>query len=108
MSSIVFAGDVTPDKAIVHDNESFRVKWKSFNSGPSDNPVFSDRLIVTRLPEGCPGSDDEDHTVVFDSDTDGDAEDFQEAMLAAGAEGTLMQPTVGPFAAGSLPTCRNT
>src|ERR1700759_2560068 len=101
MSSIVFAGDVTPDKAIIHDNESFRVQWKSFNSGPSDKPAFSDRLIVTRLPEGCPGSDDQDHTVVFDSDTDGDAEDFQEATLAAGAEGSLMQPTIGPFVAGS-------
>jgi hypothetical protein len=101
MSSIVFGTDVTADMAIIQENESFRVQWKSFNSGPADNPAFSDRLVVTHLPEGCPGSDDQDHTVVFDSGSDGDADDFQEAALAAGAEGNLMQPTVGPFAAGS-------
>jgi hypothetical protein len=101
MSSIVFATNVTPDKAIIHETESFRVQWKSFNSGPVENPAFSDRLIVTQLPEGCPGSDDQEHTVVFDSGTDGDADDFQEAALAPGAEGNLMQPMIGPFAAGS-------
>ena len=57
--------------------------------------------MVTLQPEGCPGSDDQDHPVVYDSDKDGDPQDFLEASLKAGAEGPLMQPMVGPFAAGS-------
>jgi hypothetical protein len=100
MAGIIFASDVNADKSFIHDNESFRVQWQSVNSGPADNPAFSDRLVVTLLPEGCPGSDDQDHRVVFDSDADGDAEDFQEAALAAGAVGTVMQPTVGPLDVG--------
>jgi hypothetical protein len=101
MSDIVFATDVFPDKAIVHDNEAFRVQWQAFNAGQVDSPAFSDRLVVTFIAEGCPGSDDTDHPVVYDSDTDGDPQEFLEPPLAAGAEGNLMQPTVGPFTAGS-------
>ena len=90
MSDIIFATSVIPDKAIIHDNDAFRVQWKAFNAGPVDSPPFSDRLVVTLLAEGCPGSDNQDHPVVYDSDTDGDSQDFLEPPLAVGAEGNLM------------------
>ena len=101
MPDIVFATSVIPDKAVIHDDDAFRVQWKAFNGGLADSPAFNDRLVVTLITEGCPGSDDKDHPVVFDSDTDGDSQDFLEPPLAAGAEGNLMQPMVGPFPAGS-------
>jgi hypothetical protein len=101
MPGIVFGSDVTPDKAIIHEDEAFRVQWHAFNAGQADSPGFSDRLVVTLLAEGCPGSDAQDHPVVFDSDTDGDSQDFLEPPLAVGAEGKPMQPLAGPFAAGS-------
>jgi hypothetical protein len=85
----------------VHDDESFAVQWSAFNSGSQAAPAFRDRLVVTSIPEGCPGSDDVDHEVVFDSDADGDRADFTEDGLAPGAAGPLMQPVVGPFPAGS-------
>ena len=101
MAGIVFATSVIPDKAIIHDDEAFRVQWQAFNAGQVDSPEFDDRLVVTLIAEGCPGSDDTDHPVVYDSDTDGDPQDFHEPALAAGATGNLMQPLVGPFATGS-------
>ena len=101
MPNIVFASSVTPDKAIVHDNETFRVQWRSFNAGSVDQEPFDDRLVVHEIPEGCPGSDDQDHPIVFDSQGDGEAEDYAEAGLRPGEEGRLMEPTVGPFPVGS-------
>ncbi|TGS54601.1 hypothetical protein EN844_32465, partial [Mesorhizobium sp. M3A.F.Ca.ET.201.01.1.1] len=74
MAAVVFANPdnpITPDKAIVHDNEAFRVQWSAFNAGDADLMAFIDRLVITSIPEGCPGSDDVEHEVVFDSDTDG-------------------------------------
>ena len=101
MSNIIFASSVIPDKAIIHDDETFRVQWKAFNTGQVDSPAFTDRLVVTLIAEGCPGSDDQEHPVVYDSNVDGNAQHFLESSLAAGAEGDLMQPIVGPFPAGS-------
>jgi hypothetical protein len=92
---------IVPDRAIVHDHESFRVQWSAFNRGNQDVPAFVDRLVVSSIPEGCPGSDDVEHEVMFDSNVDGNANDFAEPDLAAGATGPLMQPSVGPFPAGS-------
>ncbi|TGQ15956.1 MULTISPECIES: hypothetical protein [unclassified Mesorhizobium] len=104
MVSVAFVNPdnpITPDKAIIHDNEAFRVQWSAFNVGASDLSAFLDRLVVTSIPEGCPGSDDVDHDVVFDSDVDGDTADYTEEDLSAGKAGALMQPSVGPFPVGS-------
>ena len=104
MADIVFANPgnpITPGRAIVHDDESFAVQWAAVNAGGQAVGSFVDRLVVTSIPEGCPGSDDVDHAVVFDSDADGDPADYTEAGIAAGKAGALMQPQVGPFAAGS-------
>jgi hypothetical protein len=101
MTKIVFATSVMPDRSIIHDDDAFRVQWKAFNAGQFNSLEFNDRLVVSLIAEGCPGSDDKEHPVVYDSDTDGDLQDFVEPPLAAGAEGTLMQPLVGPFPAGS-------
>jgi hypothetical protein len=92
---------VNPDIAIIHDNESFRVQWNAENLGPDITPEFVDRLEVIALPEGCPGSDADEHTVVYDSTVDGDPADFTEPELLPGEIGPLMEPQVGPFTAGS-------
>ncbi|MCZ7627004.1 MAG: hypothetical protein C3F12_08545 [Candidatus Methylomirabilota bacterium] len=62
-----------------------------------DSPPFTDLLVITEIPEGCPGSDDQDHPIVYHSEQDGNPEDYLERPLAARAEGSLMQPMVGPF-----------
>src|SRR5262249_26314852 len=103
MPDIVFSNPnnpIVPDRAIIHDNESFRVQWAAFNSSGQDFPAFVDRLVVFSIPEGCPGSDDVEHDVMFDSAnvTNGD---FEEPELPAGSAGPLVQPMVGPFPAGS-------
>jgi len=100
--NLVFGGtgSVIPDKAIIHDDDSFSVQWSAFNQGPTDAPAFTDLLVVTQIPEGCPGSDDQQHPVVFNSQTDGNPQDYLEGPLAKGTGGPLMQPTVGPFPAG--------
>jgi hypothetical protein len=51
-------------------------------------------LVITS-PEGCPGSDDVEHDVVFESDV-------EEPELASGTAGKLMDPSVGPFPAGFI------
>jgi hypothetical protein len=74
LTDITFANPgnaVMPDKAIIHDDDTFRVQWSSLNSSNQDVPEFADRLVVYSIPEGCPGSDDVDHDIVFDSDVDG-------------------------------------
>ena len=98
---IVFATDIIPDKAIIHNNESFQVQWAAFNASQVDSPAFTDLLVITSIPEGCPGSDDQEHPVVYNSETDGNPQDFLEQPLPAGQEGSVMQPMVGPFPAGS-------
>lgn len=73
MTDIVFANannPIVPDRAIVHDNESFRVQWSALNAGNKDVPAFVDRLVITSIPEGCPGSADQEHEVVFESDVE--------------------------------------
>jgi hypothetical protein len=98
---IVFSESPIPDKAIIHDTDTFQVQWKAFNAGQMDSTEFTDGLVITNIPEGCPGSDDQDHPVVYDSETEGNPEDFLEQELPAGAEGGLMQTMVGPFPPGS-------
>ena len=98
---IVFSVEPTPDKSIIHETDTFQVQWKAFNVGQVDSPEFADLLVITNVPEGCPGSDDLDHPIVYNSETDGNAEDFQEQELPARAEGSLMQTMVGPFPPGS-------
>lgn len=99
--NIVFATSILPDKAIIHDTDTFQVQWAAFNAGQVDSPAFSDLLVITSLSEGCPGSDDQEHPTVYNSEKDGNPQDFLEQPLAAGAEGGLIQPMVGPFPAGS-------
>ena len=101
MSVILFATSVFPDRAIIHDNESFRVQWKAFNAGAQPTSTFTDSLVVTSIPEGCPGSDDQEHPIVYDSTTDGNPQDFEEPPIPPQSEGILMEPQVGPFAPGS-------
>jgi hypothetical protein len=100
--TLVFGGtrSVFPDKAIIHDNDTFAVQWSARNQGATDAPAFTDLLVITQIPEGCPGSDDQDHPVVYNSDNDGNPQDYMEGPLAKGTEGPLMQPTAGPFPAG--------
>ncbi|MFD5555059.1 hypothetical protein ACFWIA_14635 [Streptomyces sp. NPDC127068] len=103
MTDIVFADSanpITPDKAIIHDNESFRVQWAALNVSTQDFPAFVDRLLIESIPEGCPGSDDTEHEAVFDSEVDGDANDFSEPDLLAGGTGPVLNPSVGPFPVG--------
>ncbi len=103
MPDIVFANPdnpIVPDRAIIHDNESFSVQWSAVNSSSRDFPAFRDRLVVFSIPEGCPGSDDVEHDKVFDSADAGNG-DLEEPELPAGTRGPLMQHTVGPFPAGS-------
>lgn len=99
--NIVFASDVVPNLEVIHDNDTFQVQWSAFNAGQFASGAFSDRLVITNIPEGCPGTDGQDYPVVYNSDTQGDPQDFQEQSLAPGQQGPLMQTTVGPFLAGS-------
>jgi hypothetical protein len=97
MTVIVFANEempIVPDIVIIHANEDFRVQWTARNAGDKDVEAFVDRLVVTSIPEGCPGSDSEEHEVVFDADV-------EESPLPAGAAGELVEQKVGPFPAGS-------
>jgi hypothetical protein len=101
LPEIVFANPdvaVMPSAAIIHDNETFLVQWSAFNTGQADSEAFIDNLTIYSVPD-CPGSDD-NLTAVWDSDADGDPQDFQEPPLAAQTQGPMMQPTVGPFPAG--------
>jgi hypothetical protein len=98
---IVFASSVMPGAAIIHDNETFGVQWVASNTGAADSSAFTDHLVITNIPEGCPGSDDTAHAVVFDSNQETDQSAYQEQPLAPGAIGNLMQTLVGPFPAGS-------
>ena len=104
MSAIFFGNPekpIVPSAVIIHDDESFEVQWSAVNKGNTDIDEFTDRLVITSIPEGCPGSDDADHPVVFDSDEDGEPDDYAEPALGPGEGGPLREPTVGPFAAGA-------
>jgi len=92
---------VNPDLSIIHDDESFHVQWNAVNLGPDATPEFVDRLVVRHRPEGCAGPEEQEETVVYDSDVDGDPADFAEPALLAGETGPVMAPQVGPFAVGS-------
>jgi hypothetical protein len=85
---------IVPSSVIIKDSDSFEVQWSAVNGSDADVEPFTDRLVITSIPEGCPGSDDAEHPVVFD-------ETFDEPALAPGEAGPLQNPTVGPFAAGS-------
>ncbi len=74
MTDIVFANrdnPIVPDSAIIHDNESFRLQWSALNTSDKDVAAFVGRLVITSIPEGCPGSDDREHEIVFDRDVGG-------------------------------------
>ena len=92
---------VSTDLTVIHDGESFLVQWKAQNLGPDDTADFVDHLVVAEVPEGCPGSDDGDHPVVWDSDTDGDPDDFAEAPIPNGGFGPVMEQGIGPLTVGS-------
>ena len=105
-SNIVFATDIIADvpagDGVIHDNESFQVQWTAQNTGAATSPAFTDLLVISSLPEGCPGDDSNDHPVVFNSDSNADnPQDFMEGALNPGQRGSLMQPSVGPFPAGA-------
>ncbi|MFB8240195.1 hypothetical protein ACFC58_26980 [Kitasatospora purpeofusca] len=85
---------IVPSSAIISESDAFQVQWGAVNRSDVGVEPFTDRLVITSIPEGCPGSDDADHPVVFD-------ETFDEPALAPGDSGPLQKPTVGPFAAGS-------
>jgi hypothetical protein len=105
-SNIAFASDIVANvpegDRDIHDNESFLVQWSAQNAGTSASPGFTDLLVISSIPEGCPGDDNADHPIVFNSERDADnPQDFLEGPLDPGQTGSLMQPRVGPFAAGS-------
>jgi hypothetical protein len=102
--TIVFANPehaVEPSIAIIHDNDIFQVQWTAQNIGQATTTAFTDLLVITSIPEGCPGSDDQEHPVVFSSGTDGDPSEYQEQPLGPGEAGSLMRATVGPLPVGS-------
>ena len=94
-------GHVVPSLAIIHSNDTFAVQWAAKNVGSGNAAAFTDLLVITSIPEGCPGSDDQNHPVVFDSSQSGNPQDYTEGPLAAGATSPGLQPNVGPFATGS-------
>ncbi len=100
---LIFGGQeaIVPSSAFIHSNETFSVQWFAYNKGPSRAPAFTDLLVITQIAEGCPGSDDQDHPVVYNSETDGNPQDYLEQPLDPQTTGELMQPMVGPFPAGS-------
>jgi hypothetical protein len=99
--SLIFTNEgVQLSLAILHDDETFDVQWIAVNDGPATSNHFTDLLIVEALPEGCPGSDDRAHEVVFDSRTDADPRDMLEPRIPPGQSGPLMKVSVGPFQAG--------
>lgn len=103
MADIVFAvtdKPITTDKQIIHDNENFSVQWVALNTTDQVINPFVDGLVITSIPEGCPGTDGADHPVVFDSQTDGNDSDYTESPLPAHSTGSVIQPTVGPFPVG--------
>jgi len=85
---------VVANPAIIHDNETFKIQWVAFNASQVDSEAFVDELEILAVPEGCPASDNQDHPLVH-------SEDASEPPLPAGTKGSLMDPTVGPFAAGA-------
>jgi hypothetical protein len=98
---IEFNGPIAPSMAIIHSNDVFDVQWAAINIGNLASLAFTDLLVITQIPEGCPGSDDQEHSVVYDSDTEGiNPEDFSELPLDPQQEGRLMKTTVGPFPVG--------
>ena len=103
---VVFATDVIANvpggDEVIHDNEQFQVQWSALNQGTAPVPGFTDILVVARVPEGCPGVDDQDHPVVYNSEKDADnPQDYLEGALTPGQTGGMMQPMVGPFPAGA-------
>ncbi len=85
---------IVPSQVIIHADEGFSVQWGAVNLSDQDVPAFVDRLVVTSIPEGCPGSDDVEHDIVFETDAD-------QIELAAGAPGEIIEVSVPPLATGS-------
>jgi hypothetical protein len=84
--NIVFASDIVPNTpggdGIIHENESFQVQWAAQNIGTAASPAFTDLLVISSVPEGCPGDDNKDHPVVYNSERDAEnPQDFLEGAL---------------------------
>jgi hypothetical protein len=97
MVSIMFAHPETPimpDSAILTAGRAFSVHWGARNIGEDDVPAFIDLLVVTHIPEGCPGSDDTEHEVVYESEV-------EQAELAAGQVGELKSVEVPSLSEGA-------
>ena len=92
---------INADRAFIHDDEKFKVQWNAQNVGTDDKPAFADHLVITLRPEGCAGPEEQEETVVYDSNRHGVVADFEEPDLPAGTIGPLMAPEVGPFAVGA-------
>jgi len=97
MASIFFANPdhpIVPSAREIRETDSFQVQWSAVNASDVDVEAFTDRLVITSIPEGCPGTDGAEHPVVFDGT-------FDEPALGPGQTGPVQNPTVGPFAAGA-------
>ena len=97
MTDILF-GDpqnpIVPSKPTISASDTFKVQWSAVNGSDVDVDAFTDRLVITSIPEGCPGSDDAEHPTVFE-------DSFDEPPLAPGESGPLQEPSVGPFPEGA-------
>lgn len=97
MAQIIFAHPETPimpDSAILNAGTAFAVQWGAHNIGEDDVPAFIDRLVVTHIPEGCPGSDGTEHEVVFESEV-------EQAEIHAGQFGELVSVEVPGLSEGA-------
>jgi hypothetical protein len=57
--TIVFADPgnaVMPSAAIIHGNDTFQVQWTAQNTSQGTSTAFTDLIVITSIPEGCPGS----------------------------------------------------
>ena len=102
MTDIDFKNQEEPiltDKTTIHENDNFSVQWVAMNTTNSDIKPFSDGLVITSIPEGCPGTDGADHPVVFDSSTDGRASDYTSAepLYRLARQGRVCSPPLEPF-----------
>jgi hypothetical protein len=73
------------------------VQWKAVNSGPDDTPAFIDRLVITKLPAGCPGEDSPETPYPVGGPT------LDDAVRVLAIDGKLL--VIG-FAPGAIPSVK--
>jgi hypothetical protein len=73
--------------------KAFGMQCNALNVSSQDLSTFLDRLVNFSTPDGCTGSDDIKHEIMFDNDVDATAADLTNPNLAAGAAGPLMTPS---------------